>query len=100
MGARKKITSKTPFFERARIALDIPAEKLAEIMSIETEDAYKLCLGASLEFSDTEDEIYAALLEYVNERMGMCMALRTALSQELDKAARKRVAMRKRIFGT
>lgn len=85
-------TKPNPFF-RAVGALDTDNAKLAAILGISEENAIELCSVPNSSLGDLDPEC-ETLLAYVNERIGMCIALRNELMAKLARDRKARLDRR------
>lgn len=94
---RPTVTAATPFLERIRVALDCSHLKLALVTGMTLKDCEELCRSGPAVVVGDDDHAYESLLNYINERVGMCYAIREDLQRKLREDRAARLLRRERI---
>ena len=94
-----RVKPRQTWFEKVRLALDTTPSKLAAVMGMELEEIYELCKSGRFIEAGENYEAYEALIEYINERIGMAIAVRNDLQQKLQKDRQTRMLLRDRMRG-
>ncbi len=94
---RPIVNAKTPFLERVRIALDVDVKKLSTICGADLTDLETALRSGSKSSLGEDDECYERLIAYINERIGMGLAIRMELYSKLQSDREARMLRRQRI---